>query len=55
MKLKRAGFQRLFVALLMLSLLLTTMHQAAAEATKQGAIASQINAVHRYCYKRKTY
>ncbi|MGG4216126.1 stalk domain-containing protein [Paenibacillus alvei] len=41
MKLKRAGFQRLFVALLMLSLLLTTMHQAAAEATKQGAIASQ--------------
>ncbi|WP_328799967.1 copper amine oxidase N-terminal domain-containing protein [Paenibacillus sp. LX16] len=41
MKIKRAGFQRLFVALLMLSLLLTAMHQAAAEAAKQGAIASQ--------------
>ncbi|AHM66243.1 cell wall hydrolase [Paenibacillus polymyxa] len=41
MKLDRTGFQRLFVALLMLPLLLTTMHQGEAEAVKQGTTAPQ--------------
>lgn len=41
MKLDRTGFQRLFVALLMLPLLLTTMHQGDAEAAKQGITAPQ--------------
>ncbi|MBU9708645.1 copper amine oxidase N-terminal domain-containing protein [Paenibacillus sp. AK121] len=41
MKLDRTGFQRLFVALLMLPLLLTTMHQGDAEAAKQGTTAPQ--------------
>ncbi|MGQ3478672.1 copper amine oxidase N-terminal domain-containing protein [Paenibacillus sp. TY11] len=40
MKLNRAGFQRLFVALFMLSLLLATMHQGVAEAAEQGATAT---------------
>ncbi|MEB4783258.1 copper amine oxidase N-terminal domain-containing protein [Paenibacillus jamilae] len=41
MKLDRTGFQRLFVALLMLPLLLTTMHQGEAEAAEQGTTAPQ--------------
>ncbi|KAF6580401.1 stalk domain-containing protein [Paenibacillus polymyxa] len=41
MKLDRTGFQRLFVALLMLPLLLTTMHQGEVEAAEQGTTAPQ--------------
>ncbi|WP_243208145.1 MULTISPECIES: copper amine oxidase N-terminal domain-containing protein [Paenibacillus] len=41
MKLDRTGFQRLFVALLMLPLLLTTMHQGEAKAVEQGTTAPQ--------------
>ncbi|MEJ3719809.1 copper amine oxidase N-terminal domain-containing protein [Paenibacillus polymyxa] len=41
MKLDRTGFQRLFVALLMLPLLLTTIHQGDAEAAKQESTAPQ--------------
>ncbi|WP_231887418.1 hypothetical protein [Paenibacillus jamilae] len=41
MKLDRTGFQRWFVALLMVSLLLTTTHQGEAEAAKQGISAPQ--------------
>ncbi|TQR96656.1 stalk domain-containing protein [Paenibacillus ottowii] len=41
MKLDRTGFQRWFVALLMLSLLLTTTHQGEAEAAKQATPAPQ--------------
>ncbi|MGQ4680568.1 copper amine oxidase N-terminal domain-containing protein [Paenibacillus polymyxa] len=41
MKLDRTGFQRLFVALLMLPLLLTIMHQGEVEAAEQGTTAPQ--------------